>query len=100
MFGPGFMEKASKRIETDKTIAKVANASKGPPPVKKKRFSSDKSDLRHFLDRGASVKYGSKKERRHQPYTPFTRAHSSKYFHKAGTSPSQPPSKGTLPKDN
>ena len=99
LFGPGFMEKASKRIEADKTIAKVVNASKGPPPAKKRKFSSDKSDFRHFFDRGASARYGSKKEKRHQPYTNFTKSQSSKYFHKPGTS-QQPASKGNSPKAN
>ena len=79
----GFMEKASKRIETDKTIAKVMNSNKGLSPTNKRRFSSDKSDLRHFLDRGASARYGSKKEKCHQLYTHFTKPQSGRLLPQA-----------------
>ena len=51
LFGPCFMGKASKRIEADKIIAKVANACKSPPLTKKRRFSPGKSDL-HFFGQG------------------------------------------------
>ena len=66
LFGPGFLEKASKKLEVDKTIRKVSQS--GPPP-KKARYSKDASDLRHFMDNGATARYGSSRFQRHQPYT-------------------------------
>ena len=48
LFGPGFLEKASKKLEVDKTIRKVSQS--GPPP-KKARYSKHTSDLRHFWTR-------------------------------------------------
>ena len=92
------MEKASKRIEADKTIAKVANAGKGPPPAKRRRFSSDKSDLRHFLDRGASARYGSKKEKRHQPYTPSQNRSPTGTSTSPDQSPNNQPPRGAPPR--
>ena len=66
LFGPGFLEKASKRLEVEKTLAKVTK----PPPQlgKRGRYEHDKSDLRSFLSKGASVQYGNTKNRRQQPY--------------------------------
>ena len=50
LFGPGFLEKASKRIEVDKTMEKVATPShKGGPSYKRARYENDKSDLRSFF---------------------------------------------------
>ena len=37
LFGPGFLEKASKRIESEKTLSKVAGNS--DPPAKKARYA-------------------------------------------------------------
>ena len=48
LFGPGFLEKASKRIEAEKTLAKVNR-----PNAKRPRYEADKSDLRSFLSKGA-----------------------------------------------
>lgn len=55
LFGPGFLEKASKRIEVKKTLAKLTNSGQ-PPNPKRGRYSSDRSDLRHFLAKGGSVR--------------------------------------------
>ena len=45
LFGPGFLEKASKKLETDKALAKVT----APPLNPKKRAHSDEQpDLRSF----------------------------------------------------
>ena len=67
LFGPGFLEMASKRIELDKTMSKVA-AQPAPPPAKRQKFSEDRSDLRSFLARGPSAQYGSRRVRSYQPY--------------------------------
>jgi hypothetical protein len=67
LFGPGFLEKASKRLEVEKTLSKVTK-----PPIqntKRGRYENDKSDLRSFLSKGASVQYGNAKNRSPQPYT-------------------------------
>ena len=46
--GPGFIEKATKRIEADKTIAKVASGlGKSLPLGRKRNFVTDKL---HLLD--------------------------------------------------
>ena len=47
LFGPGFLEKASKRLEVEKILAKVAKPL--PQSVKKGRYENDKSDLRSFF---------------------------------------------------
>ena len=54
LFGPGFLEKASKRIEASKTLDKVSYNPSHPLPKKRARFDNDKDDLRHFLSRGRS----------------------------------------------
>ena len=53
LFRPGFLEKASKRLEAEKTLSKVSSqGNKGGPPSKKARYENDKSDLRSVLARG------------------------------------------------
>lgn len=88
LFGPGFLEKASKKLEVDKTIRKVSQT--GAPPPKRARFSKDSSDLRHFLDKGATARYGGGRFQRQQPYQPPKRFQSKKYFHQSRTSQSTP----------
>lgn len=62
LFGPGFLEKASKRLEAKKTLSKaVGQGSKGGPPNKKPHYDNDTSDLQRFLSKGASAQYGGKK---------------------------------------
>ena len=63
---------ASKRIETNRTIAKVAGPNRGPPPAKKRRFMPDKTDLRFFLDKGAFGQYSGRKDRCQQLYSSYT----------------------------
>ena len=99
------MEKASKRIEADKTIAKVASGpSKSQPLGRKRKFVTDKSDLRPFLDKGASAKYGGRKDRRQQPYNSYTRFQSNKYYqghgHGATGSARQSAPKGSATKES
>ena len=58
LFGPGFLEKASKRLEVEKTLSKVTK-----PPIqntKRGRYENDKSDLRSFFIQG---RFGSVRER-------------------------------------
>ena len=47
LFGSGFLEKASKRLEGEKTLSKVTK----PPPqnTRRGRYENDKSDLRSFF---------------------------------------------------
>ena len=55
LFGPGFLGKASKRLEVEKTLDKVSNQGKIGRSQKRPRYGKDKSDLRSFLARGASA---------------------------------------------
>ena len=82
LFGPGFLEKASKRLEVEKTLAKVSNQGKSTQPANKKaRYESDKEDLRSFLSKGASVSCGNTKNmRQNQPHNSYTRFKSRRYF--------------------
>ena len=66
LFGPGFLEKASKRLEVEKTLAKVTKPLQ--QPGNRGRYENDKSDLRSFLSKGASVQYGNTRNRRQQLY--------------------------------
>ena len=57
LFGLGFSEKASKKLETDKALAKVT----APPHKSRKRsHPDDPSDLHFFLSKSTPNKYGSK----------------------------------------
>ena len=87
---PGFLEKASKRLEVEKTLAKVSNQGKGDQPHNKKH-DKDKDDLRSFLAKGASVSCGNTKNmRQSQPHTSYTRFKSWRYFQSnSNTRPSQ-----------
>ena len=81
LFGPGFLEKASKRLEAEKTLSKVSNQGRGggPPPPKKPRFENDRNDLRSFLSRGAPARFGGRKVQRQQLFTSYTRFQSPRY---------------------
>jgi len=68
LFGDSFMEKAAKRIEEEKTLAKFTNSPKEPPPPKRRKYTQDPTDLRRFLEKGAPAQYGSRKHQRQQPY--------------------------------
>lgn len=80
LFGPGFLEKASKRIELDKTMTKVSLPSGAEPASKRRKLGRDRHDLRNFLDRGSSAKYGSGKARRPLPYQAPKQFQSKRYF--------------------
>ena len=65
LFGPGFLEKASKKLEVDKALEKVAD----PGVSRKRNFQEDLSDLHNFLSNGAPAKYGSREvQHLSQPY--------------------------------
>ena len=69
LFGPGFLEKASKKVDADKALAKVVSEGSNP---RKRQFEEDPKDLRRFLSRGAPVQYGSKGKQRHfKPYNAY-----------------------------
>ena len=87
LFGPGFLEKASKRIEVEKTLLKVTKSF--PQPTKKVRYENDKTDLRSFLAKGASVQYGNAKNRLSQPYIQnrFSRGRPQDTFNRKGKAP-------------
>ena len=80
LFGPGFQEKASKRIKLDKAMSKVSLPSSAGPASKKRKFGWDRPDLRYFLDRGSSARYGSGKAQRQPPYQTPKCFQSRKYF--------------------
>ena len=81
LFGPGFLEKASKRLEAEKTLARVSDQGRGGgPPAKKSRFANDKSDLCSFLSKGAPAQYGGRRLQRRQPYSSFSRFQGPRYF--------------------
>ena len=64
LFGPGFLEKASKKLEADKALEKVTD----PGVSRKRNFQENSEDLRSFLSKGAPAKYGGRKVQRLQPY--------------------------------
>ena len=80
LFGSGFLEKASKRIEANKTLDKVSYNPSHLPPKKMARFDNDKDDLRPFLSRGASTRYGGRKNQCQQPYTSYTKFQPSRLY--------------------
>ena len=66
LFGPSFLEKASKRIEVEKTLSKVSNEGKpsyGSQQSKRPRYG----DSSRFLSKGASARGGSSRYRHFQP---------------------------------
>ena len=67
LFGSGFLERASKRMEEEKALAKVTGSR--PPRRKRQRTTQDPNDLRRFLERGAPARYGGRKPQRQQPYS-------------------------------
>ena len=79
LFGPGFLEKASK-IEMEKTISKVSNTQSSSSSSKRPRYYRDKTDLRSFLSKGAPARYGGRNFQRRQPYVPPARFQSARYF--------------------
>ena len=68
LFGGGFLERATKRIEEQKALAKVAGVGNGPPH--KCQQSRDLHDLHRFLEKGAPAKYGGRNIKHQQPYPP------------------------------
>ena len=80
LFGPGFLEKASKKLESEKALSRVAGLGGGSePPAKRTRYANDKNDLRSFLSKGAPASYGGRQQQRHQPFTP-NRFKGPRYF--------------------
>lgn len=85
LFGPGFLEKASKRLEAERTLDKVSHQGKQSFQQKRPRYTYDKdrTDLRSFLSKGASVQWGNSKTGRHvPPHSSYTRFKNNRYFHK------------------
>ena len=66
LFGPGFLEKASKKLEMQKALAKIS----ADQTSRKRQWDStdDKSDLRRFLSRGTPARYGGRSQRHSKPY--------------------------------
>lgn len=82
LFGPGFLEKVSKRIEAEKTLAKVTKSGQ-PPNPKRGRYDSDRADARSFLSKGASVRCGNTRNRQQQPHS-FSRFNRGRNYFKPG----------------
>ena len=68
LFGGGFLERVTKRIEEQKALAKVAGAGNGPPCKHQQNW--DPHDLCCFLEKGAPAKYSGRNIKRQQPYPP------------------------------
>jgi len=69
LFQGGFLEKAMKRMEQEKALAKVVGERHGKQPANKcHRSDRDPDDLRRFLEKGAPAKYGSRNRMRPKPY--------------------------------
>ena len=69
LFVGGFLERAAKRLEDEKALAKVTGARHGGvPPPKRQRPGQDPNDLRRFLEKGAPAKYGGRNPQCQQPY--------------------------------
>ena len=60
LFGPGFLDKASKIVETEKAFDKVSDSGLSY----KRRRVENSEDLRSFLSRGAPARYDSRKIQR------------------------------------
>lgn len=68
---PGFLEKASKKVDADKALAKVVREGSNP---RKRSFEEDPNDLRRFLSKGAPARYSSKGKQCHaKPYSTNTK---------------------------
>ena len=85
LFGPTFLEKASKKLEADKALAKVFYNPQSSQSSRKHSFEEDPSDLRCFLSKGAPAQYGSKgKQRLQKPYSqPEKQFHHQKSFNQS-----------------
>ena len=71
LFGPGFLEKASKKLDADKALAKVVQEGHNP---RKRSYEEDPNDLRRFLSKGTPAQYGGKgKQRQNKPYNKNSR---------------------------
>ena len=57
LLSPGFLERASKNIETEKVLDKVSESG---PPYKRPRIAENSGDLRSFLSKGTPAKYGGR----------------------------------------
>ena len=70
LFSGGFLEKATKRMEEEKALAKVSRSTYGSkqPVPKRHRPDRDPNDLRRFLEKGAPARYRSRNQRRQKPY--------------------------------
>jgi len=65
LFGEGFMEKAAKRMEEEKTLSKFTSSPKEMPVAKRRKYLQD---LCHFLEKGAPAQYGSRRYQHQQPH--------------------------------
>ena len=69
LFGGGFLERATKRIEKTKELEKVTGGKRsGGPPQKRRYQDKDPNDLRRFLEKGAPARYGGRNPLRPKPY--------------------------------
>ena len=61
LFGGGFLEKAAKRLEEEKVLAKVIGARHGGSPLSKCQCpGQDPNDLRRCLEKGTPAMYSSR----------------------------------------
>lgn len=74
LFGPGFLEKASKRLEAEKAFSKVTSDPKPPQSNKRSR-----PGVGRFLSRGASIQGGNPRNRQYLPH-PQDQFRKGRYF--------------------
>ena len=69
LFQGGFLEKATKRMEQEKALAKVVGDRHGKQPANKHRQSDrDPNNFHRFLEKGAPEKYSSRNQMCPRPY--------------------------------
>ena len=66
LFGGGFMEKATKRMEEEKASS---GTQREAPSAKRRRYAQDPTDLHHFLEKGIPAQYSGRKHQRQQLYS-------------------------------
>ena len=105
LFGPGFLEKASKRLEVDKTLAKVTSQPSTSQKTggysknaKAKSLDYGKEDLHSSLDKGASAWHmGAGTTGAHNHARTKERAPKGRFTSTITASPRQP---ATLPRES
>ena len=99
LFGPGFLEKASKKLDADKAMAKVTGS---PTDNRKRPYEEDPTDLRSFLGKGAPAHGGSGNQHQQKPYNQQNKSYKKPKtnYQKTCTSQYKPQIKGWKSRTN